>query len=114
MPEYTQLTLEFLFPFHSTDEVIDTQVLVVFSDNLVLAVIEQHEIFNIIDKSLLFEEAVNKVYDRHTAVTDTGAVGLFFFAVYLQPFKEIIIGGIEGAEPCFKTVGQDTDLVKSK
>lgn len=41
-------------------------------------------------------------------------VGPFLLGVHLQPLEEMIVGGVEGAEPCLQPVGQHADLIERK
>ena len=118
VPEHAKLALQLrpvLYRFH---QIVHTEILVVFGDDLVLLVAEHDEVFNVIHQSIFLQQAVDEIPDRafahRTGFLQRLTVGPFLLGVHLQPLEEMIVGGVEGTEPRLQPVGQHTDLVEGE
>ena len=58
MPEHTEFTLQFLPALHGLHQIVHAEILVVLCDNFDALVIEEHEVLDIVQESLLAEETI--------------------------------------------------------
>ncbi len=89
-----------------------------FGNDLVLLIAEHDEVFYVVDQPAFLQQAVDEIPDRNfrppyrlPSKPDGRPILL---GVHLQPLEEMIVGGVEGAEPCLQPVGQHADLIERK
>ena len=111
MPEHAQLAIQFLAVLYGVAQVIHTHKLVVLGDNLYRAVLEQDKVFNVVNKRCLVEQTPDHVLRTYALAADMLAVNLVVFA-FLEPFKEIVVAGVESAKLCLETVRKHANLVE--
>ena len=118
VPEHAQLALELPAVLHGRHQVVDAEELVVLGDDLVPLVPEHDEILDIVNKVRLVQEAVHEIAHRafpHGVRRADGlAVGPLLFGIHLQPFKEMVVSGVEGPQPGLEAVTQHAHLVEGE
>ena len=90
----------------------------VLGDDLVPLVAEHDEILDIVHKMRRIQKAVHEISHRAFAHgvrrADGLAVGPLLFGIHLQPFKEMVVTGVEGPQPGLEAVTQHADLVEGE
>ena len=118
MPEHAKLALQLRPVLYRFYQVVHSEILVVFGNDLVLLIAEHDEVFYVVDQPAFLQQAVDEIPDRafahRTGFLQSLTVGPFLLGVHLQPLEEMIVGGVEGAEPCLQPVGQHADLIERK
>ena len=118
MPENAQLPLQFLPVFHRLHQIVHAKILMVLGDDLVPLVAEHDEVFDVIRQPFFPQQTVDKAphgaFADGPRVPDGFPVRAFLFGVHFQPLEEVVIRGVERAEPGLQTVGEDADLVERK
>ncbi len=118
VPEHAQLALKLPAVLHGRHQVVDAEELVVLGDDLVPLVAEHDEILDIVDEVRLVQKAVHKVAHRAFAHgvrrADGLAVGPLLFGIHLQPFKEMVVSGVECPQPGLEAVTQHAHLVEGE
>ena len=116
VPENAQLALQLRPILHRFHQIVHAEILMVFGNDLVLLVAEHDKVFDVIHQTIFPQQAVDEIADRAfshcTGFLQRLTVRPFLLGVNLQPLKEMIVGGVERAEPCLQPIGQHADLVE--
>ena len=86
----------------------------VLGDNFDALVIEEHEVFDIVQESLLAEETIYQGLNTQSMFGDLLPVQFLLFVIHPEPFEEELIACIPCTELGLQTIAQHADLVHGK
>ena len=82
MPEHPELTVQFPTTSHTFHQIVDTEILMVLSDNLDTLVVEEDEVLDIVQKPLLTEKTVYQIGYTQSMIGNLLAVEFLLLVIH--------------------------------
>ena len=82
MPEHTELSCLFIFVTERIYSIVNSEILVVLSDDLgdsAFVTAEENEVFDIVKQTFFAQKSMDKVFDAGSGLPDGFPIGIFRF-----------------------------------
>ena len=114
MPEHTQLSVKLFATLYTLHQIINTQELVVFSNNLGAFVVEEDKVLDIVYQSFFLKQSVYQVLYRQAMLSYLVSIQFFLLVINTQPLKKVFVASTPSTYLGLQSVRKHANLIQGK